>query len=52
MTTRCGASSSTGAATHVGGDEIDQTVDGGGRMAFKWDDNGQEEGSEQKDTQA
>jgi hypothetical protein len=36
-------------ATHVGGDEVDQTVDGGGRMAFKWDDNGQEEGSEQKD---
>jgi hypothetical protein len=39
-------------ATHVGGDEVDQTVDAGGRMAFKWDDNGQEEGSEHKDARA
>ena len=39
-------------AIHVGGDEVDQTVDAGGRMAFEWDDDGQEEGSEHKDARA
>jgi hypothetical protein len=28
-------------AFHVGGHELAQTIDGGGRTAFKWDDDGQ-----------
>ena len=31
-------------APHVGGHEVEQTVDGGGRTAFEWDDDGQESG--------
>ena len=37
---------------HVGGDEIDQPVDGGGRLAFERDDDGQEDGSGLKDAGA
>jgi hypothetical protein len=37
---------------HVGGHELEQTVDGAGRVAFEGDDDGQERCSERKDARA